>query len=321
MTGTHAADLDGRLVRVGLDIGGTKIEAVAVAPAGEILGRLRRPTGWGPDAVVDNVALAVRSLAEESGIPLEFMRSAGIGIPGLVDADAGRVLHAVNLGVETLDLADRAERALGIPFRVENDVKAAALGAAALSGVAGSMAYLNLGTGVAAGIVIDGRIWRGSRGTAGEVGHISVDPHGRLCGCGQRGCVETLCGGGALAKAWGRPGALPVRDVFDAADAGDPLAAGLRDDVFRGAAAAVRVLVLSVDVETVVIGGGLTALGDRLELGIRAALRADAEASPFMSSLQLDQRIEMLPTGSPAAAFGAALVGASVTEKEIVSHG
>lgn len=321
MKGAAAADRAGRQIRVGLDVGGTKIDAVAVDASGDIIGRLRRPTGWGEDAVVESIVASVVALAEEAGVPLSRIGSVGIGIPGLVDAEAGRVVHAVNLGVESLDLADRAERALGVPFRVENDVKAAALGAAVLSGVTGSMAYLNLGTGVAAGIVLDGRIWRGARGTAGEVGHISVDPRGRLCGCGQRGCVETLCGGGALAKAWGRPGALPIRDIFDAADAGDPLAIALRDDLHHGAAAAVRVLVLSADVETVIIGGGLTALGDRLENGVRAALHAGAEASPFMRSLRLDERIELLPAGSPAAAFGAALVGASTTEKEIVTHG
>lgn len=308
-------------VRVGLDVGGTKIDAVAVAPSGDIIGRLRRPTGWGDDAVVESIVLAVTALAEQSGIAMSDIGSVGIGIPGLVDVETGRVLHAVNLGVESLDLAGRAQASLGIPFRVENDVKAAALGAAVLRGATGSMAYLNLGTGVAAGIVLDGRIRRGARGTAGEVGHISVDPNGRVCGCGQRGCIETLCGGGALAKAWGRPGALPVKDIVDAADEGDAEALILRDDLYQGAAAAVRVLVLSADVETVVIGGGLTSLGARLEDGIRSVLRSGAEASPFMRSLHLDQRIEMLETGSPAAAFGAALVGAAVPEKEIVFHG
>ncbi|MFJ2368887.1 ROK family protein [Microbacterium sp. NPDC087665] len=308
-------------VRVGLDVGGTKIDAVAVAPSGEILGRLRRPTGWGEDAVVENILQAVAALAQENGIALSDIGSVGVGIPGLVDVETGTVLHAVNLGVASLALAARAEAAIGIPFRVENDVKAAALGASVLRGLTGSMAYLNLGTGVAAGIVIDGRIRRGARGTAGEVGHISVDPNGRTCGCGQRGCIETFCGGGSLAKAWCRPGALPVKDILDAADAGDAEAIALRDDLHHGAAAAVRVLVLSADVETVIIGGGLTALGARLEDGIRAALRVDAEKSPFMRSLHLDERIEMLAAGSPAAAFGAALVGASIPEKEIVFHG
>ncbi|MDQ0726202.1 ROK family protein [Microbacterium sp. W4I20] len=321
MTGAASADRDGRPIRVGLDVGGTKIDAVAVSRTNEILGRLRRSTGWGDEAVVESIVMAVSALADETGFSLDDVASVGIGIPGLVDVETGRVDHAVNLGVESLDLASRASQMLGVPFRVENDVKAAALGAAVLSGVAGSMAYLNLGTGVAAGIVIDGRIWRGARGTAGEVGHISVDPHGRLCGCGQRGCVETFCGGGALARAWGRPGALPVRDILDAADAGDVVALALRDDLYHGAAAAVRILVLSADVETVVIGGGLTALGGRLVDGIRAALHTGAEASPFMRSLRLDERIEMLGAGSPAAAFGAALVGASVSEKEIVTHG
>lgn len=321
MTGADVADLDGRQIRVGLDVGGTKIDAVAVSPDGEILGRLRRPTGWGEDDVLAGIVDAVSALADEVGYPMTEVRSVGVGIPGLVDAHSGRVLHAVNLGVESLDLARRAQEAMGIPFRVENDVKAAALGAAVLRGVTGSMAYLNLGTGVAAGIVVEGRIWRGATGTAGEVGHISVDPRGRLCGCGQRGCIETFCGGGALARAWGRPGALPVRDIFDAAETGDADAVALKADLIHGAAAAVRVLVLSTDVEKVIIGGGITSLGARLEDGIRAALRDEAEKSPFMSSLRLEARIELLAAGSPAAAFGAAVVGASSSEKEIVAHG
>ncbi len=322
MTSAMPTASAGRPIRVGLDIGGTKTDAVAIA-GDDIVGRIRRASGHGDEAVIANVVDSVRELQAEAGFDLADVRSVGVGIPGLVDATKGRVLHAVNLGVETLDLAQLSGARLGVPVVVENDVKAAALGAAAIRGAdaGASMAYLNLGTGVAAGIVTGGVLWRGARGTAGEVGHISVDPAGRLCTCGQRGCVETLCGGGALARAWGRPGALPVRDIFDAADQDDTEALLLRADLSRGAAAAVRILVLCADVETVVIGGGLTALGERLGDGIRTALVADAAGSPFLRSLRLDERIELLPSGSPAAALGAALVGSHVPEQEVAVHG
>lgn len=314
-------------MRLGLDVGGTKTDAVALDAEDAIVARVRIPTGWGPEAVVATVLDAVAALRAE--LPATAgIDSIGIGIPGLADEAGRRVLHAVNLGVEELDLAGAVQRALGVPITVENDVKAAALGAGALRGDARSMAYLNLGTGVAAGIVFDGRLWRGSRGTAGEVGHISVDPHGRVCGCGQRGCVETFCGGGAVARAWGRPGALPIRDIFDAAENGDADAVELRRGIAYGAAAAVRILVLSADVETVVFGGGITALGDRLRNDIVAQLQAEAGTSAFLRSLRLDERIELLPTGSPAAALGAALVGATHRERaagrieqEAVPHG
>src|SRR5690606_18973887 len=197
------------------------------------------------------------------------------------------------------------------PVRVENDVKAAALGAHALRGGGGSMAYLNLGTGVAAGLVFDGELWRGARGTAGEVGHISVDPDGPLCRCGQRGCIEALVGGAAVAERWGRPGPLPLRAVFDAADAGDPHASELRGGVAHGVAAAVRLLVLTTDVDVVVLGGGLSALGRRLLDDVRAELVRSAAASAFLRSLGLDGRVELLPAASPAAALGAAIIGAT----------
>ncbi|MGF2948761.1 ROK family protein [Microbacterium alcoholitolerans] len=298
-------------VRIGLDVGGSKIAGVAIDADGEVIARVRRATGWGGEAVLEVILEATRALLAEPFAQHARPRSIGIGIPGLVDAQSGRVLHAVNLGIESLELAARVRDAIDVDCFVENDVKAAALGAAALRDDRAPLAYLNLGTGVAAGIIIDGRIWHGARGTAGEVGHLTVDPLGRVCGCGQRGCIETLCGGGALARAWGRAGELPVKDMLDAAETGDPLAESLRDDLFRGAAAAVRALVLATDVQTVVIGGGLMALADRILPGIRAALRVDAAASPFLRSLRLDERIEVLPAESPVAAIGAALLGSA----------
>ncbi|GAA5094963.1 ROK family protein [Microbacterium yannicii] len=309
-------------MKVGLDVGGTKTDAVAVDDAGAIAGRIRMATGWGPDAVTQTVVDAVRALGVEAGVDLSAVRSVGVGIPGQIEPGTGRVVHAVNLGVDELDLARMVTPQLrgvtprlGLPVQVENDVKAAALGAHALharngSPAPGSMAYLNLGTGIAAGIVSDGVLWRGARGTAGEVGHISVDPNGPLCRCGQRGCIEAFAGGGAIAERWAQRSALPVRDVFDAADQGDPSARQLRAGLARGVAAAVRVLVLTADVDIVVLGGGVTALGERLMTDVAAELSASAEASPFMRSLHLTDRVELLPPGSPAAALGAALVGA-----------
>jgi len=317
-------------MHLGFDVGGTKTDAVVVAHAGEILARVRRPTAWGAEAVVATLVDVVTELAAEVGCaPVEFT-SIGIGMPGQVAPGTARVTHAVNLGIEELDLRAAIGPVFGVPVRAENDVKAAAVGAFALRAAAAatptdalpsSMAYLNLGTGVAAGLVTDGVLWRGARGTAGEVGHISIDPNGPVCRCGQRGCIEAFAGGGAVARRWGTPGALPVRDVFDAADAGDAAAVELRRGLAYGVAAAVRVLVLSADVETVVLGGGVTALGDRMLNHVVTELEASAAASAFLRSLHLPERIELLPAGSPAAALGAALVGATTHEQEALAHG
>jgi glucokinase len=315
-------------MRVGLDVGGTKTDAVAVDAAGRIAGRVRIPTGWGPDAVARTVLDAVRALGTEPGVTLADVRSVGIGIPGQIEPGSDRVMHAVNLGVERLDLVAAVAPHLGVPVHLENDVKAAAFGAYALQagsgGVPASMGYLNLGTGIAAGIVSDGVLWRGARGAAGEIGHISVDPQGPTCRCGQRGCIEALAGGGAIAERWARSAAFPVRDVFDAADAGDASARQLRAGLARGVAAGVRVLVLTADVDIVVLGGGVTGLGERLMADVAAELSASAEASTFMRSLRLSERVELLPPGSAAAALGAALVGAAAAEhgaEEAVAHG
>ncbi|MDE0547504.1 ROK family protein [Microbacterium sp. C7(2022)] len=312
-------------MRVGLDVGGTKTDAVAVDDSGTVVARVRLATGQGPQAVIATVLEAVRALRESLDAGAAPFTSIGIGIPGQVMPGTTRVTHAVNLGIDDLDLAAAISPVLSLPVYVENDVKAAALGAYALHGAASqslsSMAYLNLGTGIAAGIVEDGVLARGRHGSAGEVGHISVDPAGPLCRCGQHGCIEALAGGGAIAQRWGTGAALPVKDVFDASDAGDPLAQSLRAGLAAGAAAAVRVLVLTVDVDTVVLGGGVTNLGDALLSDIRAQLDASAAASPFLRSLCLSERVALLPLGSPAAALGAALLGEARTPEGVLAHG
>ena len=290
-------------VRIGLDVGGTKILAVAVDGESRVLASERRPTGWGADAVVDGIVAAISAVA--GGAQPDAV---GIGVPGQIAPAGGVVRHALNLGIEQLDLAAAVARRTGIRPTVDNDVRAAAVGAAARMPGAGALAYLNLGTGVAAGIVVGGMPWRGARGAAGEIGHVSVDPAGPLCPCGQRGCIEALAGGANVAARWRRPADLPVAAVFDAADAGDPEAEAIRSDVVRGVAAAAQLLVLTADVDVVVLGGGVSHLGERLHAPVRAALRQAAAGSTFLTSLDLARRVVAVPDGDPVGAVGAALL-------------
>jgi glucokinase len=272
-------------MRVGVDIGGTKTDAVAIDEDGAVIGQLRVATGFGAEAVLETTVEAATRLAAQVGVEPRDFESLGVGVPGTVDAESGRVTHAVNLGLDDLDLGAALEERLGTSVRVENDVNAAAMGAFHLLGKAEaqSMAYLNLGTGLAAGLVLGGQLWRGSRGTAGEIGHIPVDPNGPLCPCGQRGCLEMVASGSAVARQWPSDHPRPVQALFEAADSGDALAIEVRQRLIDNVASAVRILVLTVDVDAVVIGGGISSLGAPLIVAVRSVLDAWALASPFLA--------------------------------------
>jgi glucokinase len=302
-------------LRVGIDIGGTKTDAVALRADGSIAHEVHLATGFGAESVLETVVAAVTELSRLSGASADGFASIGIGIPGAVDPASGRVAHAVNLGLEGLDLGAELAARFGRAVRVENDVNAAALGAFHLleKPATQSMAYLNLGTGLAAGLVLGGHLWRGSRGVAGEIGHIPVDPAGPVCPCGQRGCLELMASGSAVARQWPTDDPKPVRALFAAADAGDTLALEVRDRLVENVAAAVRLLVLTVDVDSVVIGGGLSSLGPVLLESVCGVLARWAETSPFLASLDLESRVQLVPRGFPPAAVGAALVGAAPT--------
>ena len=294
-------------ISVGLDLGGTKTDAMALDAAGQVRGRLRLSTRPGTEGVLATIRQAMSQLRHSTGSPLS---SLGVGIPGQISADGSEVRYAVNLGLSSLDLGGRLAREFSVPVRVENDVKAAARGVAALrGGSTETLAYLNLGTGVAAGIVVEGKLWRGVGGAAGEIGHVSIDPNGPECRCGQRGCIEAFTGGGSLAHRWGAADPSAVRGIIASAQDGDELAQRLRSDLAFGAAAAVRLLVLAADVPTVVLGGGVSRMGEPLVHDVRNTLRAAAESSEFLRSLELPDRVELLEAGSPAASLGAALVG------------
>jgi len=301
----------GHTMRMGVDIGGTKTEAVAVADDGGVVGSVRLPTGFGPDAVIASSVAAVTALAEATGLGIADFATVGVGIPGAVDAASGRVSHALNLGLDELALGAELAARLGTPVRVENDVNAAALGAFHLfeQPATASMSYLNLGTGLAAGLVLRGELWRGARGGAGEIGHILVDPAGPLDLDGQHGGLEVMASGSGIARQWGRGNGNAVSAVLDAAESGDTEALEIRRRLYEGVAASVRILVLTVDVDLVVIGGGISGLGDRVMGGVRDIFDAWGTQSPFIHSLGLGERVRLLPAGAPVAALGAAHLG------------
>jgi len=300
-------------LRVGIDIGGTKTEAVVVGGDGELRGQLRLPTGFGSAEVIATAVAAVTGLADAAGVAPEDFSTIGVGIPGTVDSSAGLVTHAINLGVEKLELGAELASRLGTDVRIENDVNAAALGAfyALDLPATASMGYLNLGTGLAAGLVLRGELWRGARGAAGEIGHILVDPAGPLDLDGQHGGLESMASGSGIARQWATGEENAVSAMLAAADAGDERALEIRRRLFEGVASAARILVLTVDVDRVVIGGGIGTLGDRLMQGVGAVFAGWSSQSPFIHSLELASRVSLLPAGTPVAALGAAHLGGS----------
>lgn len=294
----------------GLDIGGTTIDGVLLGPDDAVLARAGRASGRGPDAVLRHAAEVVAELAGAAG-PDRPLATVGVGVPGTVDPARGVVANAVNLDLRETALGPELARVVGVPVAVENDVNVAAVGASHAAGHPPSLAFLNVGTGLAAGLVLDGRLLRGVTGNAGEIGHLAVDPNGFPCGCGQRGCLETVASGSALARRFGPDAADPGRGVFARAGQGDPGAVAIVADLHRGLATAVETLALGLDCAQVVLGGGvgaLAAVGD----GLRAELARRAATSPLLASLDLARRVTATRPGWDAA-HAAALYGRAVS--------
>ncbi|WP_084124324.1 ROK family protein [Demequina sp. NBRC 110054] len=292
-------------LHLGIDIGGTKSDAVLVDQDGRVLHRHVLPSGQGDDEVVAQALAAISLVCADAGIAVTEADSVGVGIPGSV-LD-GVVSHAQNLGITRLDLAGALADAWGVRPVVDNDVNAGAVGAwVAADGGLRSVAYLNLGTGLAAGLVLDGKVWRGARGAAGEIGHVSIDPHGPLGPDSLPGGLETYASGSGIAL---QAGGAPAAQVLSAADS-DERAAAIREGLFYGVASAVRLLVLTLDVEEVLLGGGLTRMGEPLLEGARRVIRGWERQSSFLASVDLTARVRVLDPDIPVAAVGAAMRGA-----------
>jgi glucokinase len=316
---------------VGVDVGGSKI-AVLVADKGlSPRGRYTLPTTVGaPARAADVVVGAIAAAVGDAGATVDSIAGVGIGVPGRVDPLNGTVSLAVNLGWNDLELGTPVAERLGAPVRVENDVRAAAAGLyeRGVLGDVADLAYLSIGTGIAAGVVLDGRLHRGVRGLAGEIGHVVVDAAGPTCPCGLRGCLETLAAGPAVARraaaaiaAGGTSslaalGDLTAADVYEAAAAGDTLAAEIAADVGAHIARAVHLLVMTYDVEVVVIGGGVAGAGDAFLDPILRALDRLRDASALAREVLRPGVVHLLPSGSEAGAWGAVTLARAAASGE-----
>ena len=181
---------------VGVDLGGTKILAGVFTPKLECVGKAKASTKAqrGPEAVIERIARCVRDAVDECDMDLKKIRGVGIGAPGAVNPDTGRVIFAPNLAWQDLPLQKQLEKNLGLPVFVENDGNICTLGVyeVELNSKPINVAGVFLGTGIGAGLILNRQLHSGFNRTAGEVGHMILEVGGPKCGCGNKGCFEAL---------------------------------------------------------------------------------------------------------------------------------
>lgn len=304
--------------RVGVDVGGTKAQAVALDHRGEVLATAHRSTPRGDNSLGPLIDTLVE-LAEE----LKHDGSLGVGVPGLVTRD-GILRAAPNLdGVADFEIGRLLSERLGFEVAVDNDATCAAVAEWRLGAAAGAtdMVLITLGTGIGGAMVADGVLHRGMNGFAGEFGHMVIDPDGPRCPCGRRGCWERYASGSGLAllareaatgrrlhdvvrRAGGDPQAVRGEHVQLAARDGDPEALAVIDEFARWVALGLSNLTNAFDPEVFILGGGLAAGADvYLE-----PILAWYEELLYQPHLRPVPRVAFAHWGTLAGAVGAALL-------------
>ena len=297
---------------LGLDLGGTNIKWVVVERAGgdwRVLDRdhVGTPTAAGPDAVVTSLAeVGAEAIGRSPGVA-----TVGIGVPGLYDSATGTIRFLTNLPGPWAGrpMAGPVGQALGLPAYLINDARAFGLAELRLGAGRGasSMVGLTLGTGVGGVIAIDGRVHQGHDGTAGEIGHLTIEPDGPWCGCGNRGCLEAFARADQIAAACGT---ATVEDAVGRARAGDPRATDGIGQVGRYLGIGIANMITVISPDRIVIGGGVAAAADLLLGPIGDELRRRVHTT----SLD-DVEIVTAELGIWAGAIGAAVHGAEAAAR------
>jgi glucokinase len=312
--------------RAGVDLGGTKIQTVVVDGRMKVLGQARvpTPTEGGPPDVANAIAGAVIAAAGEAGVETDSLIGVGVGSPGEIDAHAGTVAQAKNLPnwQEPYPLAAELQRALGTQVRLGNDVSVATEAEFKLGAGKDYDSILGVfwGTGVGGGLILDGKMWVG-RGSAGEIGHVVVERDGARCPCGRKGCMEAYAGRASMeARARHLHKKGEKTDLFDimekrgrtrltsgiwarALDRDDKMAVAIVDRAIEALGAGVASTVNVLDIEAVIIGGGLG-----IRLGEPYAKRIAKAMQPHLFVDDRPPEITVAALGDLGGALGAALL-------------
>ena len=300
----------------GIDVGGTTIKIAFFDQEGRMKTKWEIPTNPanGGQAILPDIAGAVRDFLNRESIPDEQIIGIGIGVPGPV-SDEGIVNKCVNLGWGVVDLHSRLSELTGFRVKAGNDANVAALGECWMGGGQGTlnMVLATLGTGIGGGIILHGKILSGVHGAGGEIGHMPVmadDPE--TCGCGKRGCAEQYCSATGVVRMAKRylqshdvdsslraVMDLQCKDVFDAAAAGDWAACEILEEVYSIMGRFLASIACVVDPEVIVLGGGVSKAGEPLIEGVTRYF----ERYAFHACRST--RILLAKLGNDAGAYGA----------------
>lgn len=287
---------------IGVDLGGTNIVVAAMSHDGaHLLGMQSAPTlaAEGAESVVQRmaqmVATTIDTVVRETGVSRDAVMGVGLGAPGTVDRKNGVVLAAPNLRWSNYALVERMTALTGLPVRIDNDANCATYGEWWLGAARGgtNVIGVTIGTGVGGGIIIDRQLYHGSSDAAGEIGHITIDPTGRRCGCGNYGCLEAYASGSAiagrarealehdetstlLALVNGDLSQITAALVYQAAADGDDEALEIVRDTAKFLGAGIANLLNIFNPDVVVIAGGVTQAGDDLFTPLRTEVRRRA---------------------------------------------
>jgi glucokinase len=283
----------------GIDIGGTKIAVAVAYPDGRVIAKRTIPTDVekGPHEILERTMSLVGELAREARGALTAI---GVGCAGPLDVVRGLILSPPNLpGWDEFPLVELLKRRFGVPVVLENDANAAALGEQRFGAGRGfeNLVYITISTGIGGGVIVDGRIVRGVGSGAGEVGHMTIIPDGPVCGCGGRGCLETLCSGTAIARrasealaegaqsilsaylSTGRERITAAR-VTEAARCGDRFAEEFWSETVGYLSLGVGNIIAILAPEAIILGGGVSMAGEQLLGPLRQRLKEQVRMAP-----------------------------------------